>query len=79
MCYNTCCVRQTKRKYRCRFFIFIAGLLVLSSFLHYAGMLLAVDKPVIGALGTLIIEPYGVKVDARIDTGASTTSLDARN
>ncbi|MHB8110229.1 MAG: ATP-dependent zinc protease family protein [Syntrophorhabdaceae bacterium] len=41
--------------------------------------LLAGDKPIVGALERVIIEPYGVRVTARIDTGAATSSLDARN
>lgn len=67
-----------KKAFYCRFFIVI---LVCASFivLTLSGDAMAVDKPVIGAIEHVIIEPYGVKVDARIDTGASTTSLDARN
>ena len=37
------------------------------------------DKPVIGAEEYVSILPYGFMVPARIDTGAATTSLDARN
>jgi hypothetical protein len=42
-----------------------------------SGDILAVDKPVVGAIEHVIIEPFGVRVDAGIDTGASATSLDA--
>ncbi len=37
------------------------------------------DKPVIGAEEYVRILPYGFTLPARIDTGAATTSLDARN
>lgn len=37
------------------------------------------DKTTIGALEDVVIEPYGIRLQARIDTGAATTSLDARN
>jgi hypothetical protein len=43
------------------------------------GAAVATDKPVIGAVEHVILEPQGIKITARIDTGAATTSLDARN
>jgi len=36
------------------------------------------EKITIGAMEEVILLPWGVKLPARIDTGASTTSLDAR-
>ena len=57
--------------------LIIAG--VSMCILFFSGKIVANEKPVIGAIEHVIIEPYGVKVDARIDTGASTSSLDARN
>jgi hypothetical protein len=60
---------------------FLVSLIVFFCLTGFAvpGDILAVEKPVIGAIEHVIIEPFGVRVDARIDTGASTTSLDARN
>lgn len=62
-------------------FRFLVSFIVFFCLIGFApsGDILAADKPVIGAIEHVIIEPFGVKVDARIDTGASTTSLDARN
>lgn len=40
---------------------------------------IAQDKRVLGATETVRIEPEGLLVVARLDTGASTTSLDARS
>ena len=40
---------------------------------------MAQDKQTIGAQEEVLIEPYGIRIPARIDTGAATTSLDARN
>ncbi|MDD3846698.1 MAG: RimK/LysX family protein [Syntrophorhabdaceae bacterium] len=37
------------------------------------------DKPVIGAEEYVTVMPYGFTIPARVDTGAATTSLDARN
>lgn len=40
---------------------------------------MAQDRVTIGAREVVIIEPYGIRIPARIDTGASTTSLHAKN
>jgi len=37
-----------------------------------------IDKIVIGAVEDIILLPWGIKMPARIDTGAATTSLDVR-
>lgn len=55
---------------------------VILSFLGFflsCAILEASDKPVIGADEYVFILPYKIKVPARVDTGAATTSLDARN
>jgi hypothetical protein len=55
---------------------------VILSFLGFflsCTILEASDKPVIGADEYVFILPYKIKVPARVDTGAATTSLDARN
>lgn len=56
-----------------------AILLSLLGFFLSCNILLASDKPVIGADEYVFILPYKIKVPARVDTGAATTSLDARN
>jgi len=56
----------------------MAALLCFSCMLG-GDTLLASDKPIIGAEEYVIVMPYGFKVPARVDTGAATTSLDARN
>ena len=40
---------------------------------------MANDKTIIGTVEDVILLPWGVKLPARIDTGAATSSLDARN
>jgi len=55
---------------------------VILSFLGFflsCAIMEASDKPVIGADEYVFILPYKIKVPARVDTGAATTSLDARN
>jgi|EPASupsiteSAE347_1022098.scaffolds.fasta_scaffold00240_31 hypothetical protein len=37
------------------------------------------EKTIIGAVEDVIILPWGIKLPARIDTGAATSSIDARN
>jgi hypothetical protein len=37
------------------------------------------DKTVVGEVEDVILMPWGIKLPARIDTGASTSSLDARD
>lgn len=56
---------------------FIASFFITSLFFYVPVM--AGDMITIGAQEDVLIEPYGIKVPARIDTGATTTSLDARN
>src|SRR3989304_6301611 len=42
------------------------------------GTVEATDRVTIGLLEDVILLPWGVKIPARIDTGAATSSLDAR-
>lgn len=39
----------------------------------------ATDKPVLGAVEEVVLLPWGIAVRARVDTGAATSSMDARN
>jgi hypothetical protein len=63
--------------------LFLSGGLVFLAFLSlllvgtkgaYAG-----DKMIVGEVEDVILLPWGIKLPARIDTGASTSSLDARD
>jgi hypothetical protein len=55
------------------------SLLVLASFVLFTPeMLRAEDKVTIGGVEDVILLPWGVKLPARIDTGAAKSSLDAR-
>jgi len=69
-------------KGRSRIFILrLMGLigLPLSVFLLFvAGIVHAQEKITIGEVEDVVLIPWGVKLPARIDTGAATTSLDAR-
>jgi hypothetical protein len=47
-------------------------------FLHAPGVVNGEEKIVIGAVEDVILLPWGVKLPARIDTGAAKSSLDAR-
>jgi len=47
-------------------------------FLLAAGMLDAGEKITVGEVEDVVLMPWGVKLPARIDTGAATSSLDAR-
>jgi hypothetical protein len=47
--------------------------------LSCSGLTEASDKTVIGAVEEVLLLPWGVRMLARIDTGATTTSLDARD
>jgi len=54
---------------------------VVFAFFMSLGLLLAnaEEKIIIGAVEDIVILPWNVKMPARIDTGAATTSIDARN
>jgi len=45
----------------------------------YAGVHAADDKTIVGEVEDVILMPWGIKLPARIDTGAATSSLDARD
>lgn len=47
-------------------------------FLFVAGIVHAEEKITIGSVEDVILLPWGQKIPARIDTGAATSSLDAR-
>jgi len=53
--------------------------LVVMLFLLDGGMVQAEEKITIGLVEDVILLPWGVRVPARIDTGAATSSLDARH
>jgi hypothetical protein len=52
--------------------------LMLTILLLLLGEASAEDKMVIGEVEEVILMPWGVRLPARIDTGAATSSLDAR-
>ena len=57
----------------------LLSLSVLASFfLVIPGMISAEEKVMIGGVEDVILLPWGVKLPARIDTGAAKSSLDAR-
>jgi hypothetical protein len=58
-------------------FVWLAGLAVL--FLIPGGAMASEEKISIGLVEEIILLPWGVKMPARIDTGAATSSLDARD
>ncbi len=77
--------RMTKgMKHKRRSLIFILrpmgliGLNVWVFLFFMAGMAYAEEKVTIGEVEDVVLLPWGVKVPARIDTGAATSSLDAR-
>ena len=47
-------------------------------FLFTPGVALAEEKTVIGGVEDVILLPWGIKLPARVDTGAAKSSLDAR-
>jgi hypothetical protein len=55
-------------------------LILIVIFLHLLFTItMANDKTIIGTVEDVILLPWGVKLPARIDTGAATSSLDVRN
>ncbi|MEN6617420.1 MAG: RimK/LysX family protein [Syntrophorhabdus sp.] len=69
---------RSLRKFRCLVLVLFAFTICSILFLACED-LLAEDKPILGALERVVIEPYGIRITARVDTGAATSSLDARN
>jgi len=57
---------------------FLAAILVLSGGASW-GRAAPADKPVIGAVEDVVLLPWGMRVRARVDTGAATSSVDARD
>jgi len=57
---------------------FISVLIWTALFLFVAGIVHAEEKVTIGLVEDVILLPWGLKIPARIDTGAATSSLDAR-
>jgi len=53
-------------------------LLMLTIFLFPLGKASAQDKLVVGEVEEIVLKPWDVRLPARIDTGAATSSLDAR-
>jgi hypothetical protein len=53
--------------------------IVFISILWFGGVLKAEEKIAVGVVEEVVLLPWGVKLPARIDTGAATTSLDARD
>lgn len=69
----------TNNFYKWIIFLFsLAALLFCGHFFSDINAM-AQDKQIIGAQEEVLIEPYGIRIPARIDTGAATTSLDARD
>jgi hypothetical protein len=57
----------------------LAGAALLGLFLGpLPGHAAAVDKPTLGPAAEVLLLPWGIRVQARVDTGAATSSLDAR-
>jgi hypothetical protein len=56
-----------------------AVLFTLLFFLGGGQLLMAQDKITIGLVEEIILLPWGVKIPARIDTGAAVSSLDVRD
>jgi hypothetical protein len=52
--------------------------LILIIFLLSLGTVSAKDKMIVGEVEEVVLKPWGVRLPARIDTGAATSSLDAR-
>lgn len=52
---------------------------LLAIFLLLAGAGSAADKITIGAIEEILLLPWGIRVPARVDTGALRSTLDARN
>jgi hypothetical protein len=65
----------TKKKVKSRL-VYVALLMVIFVF---GGMVEAKERITVGLVEEVILLPWGVKLPARIDTGAAQTSLDARN
>ncbi len=60
--------------------VFPLGLLLLFFlFLFAGGPVNAADRVTIGLVEEIILLPWGIKMPARIDTGAASSSLDVRN
>lgn len=53
--------------------------IILISILWAGGVLAAEETMAVGVVEEVVLLPWGVKLPARIDTGATTTSLDARD
>jgi hypothetical protein len=67
------------RKCPARLFAGLMSLLVLIILLLPLGKGSAGEKMTIGEVEDVILMPWGVRLPARIDTGAATSSLDARD
>ncbi len=59
-----------------RLVIFLISTIIMGSFMPF---LYADEKTTIGAVEDVIVLPWNLRLPARIDTGAATTSIDARN
>ncbi len=57
---------------------FTVVVLSISFFSFLPGLIRAEERMIIGAVEEVMLMPWGVKLPARIDTGAARTSLDAR-
>jgi hypothetical protein len=56
----------------------LAAFVLLAPALGMPGPALAADKPTLGPTAEVILLPWGIRARARVDTGAATSSLDAR-
>ena len=57
---------------------FVSLSILAPVFLFLPGIVAAEEKTVLGGIEDVILLPWGIKLPARIDTGAAKSSLDAR-
>ncbi len=70
---------MTFRNKRAKTFIVSIALVLLPGMFATGFDLSGAEDVTIGAVEDVVLLPWGVRLPARIDTGAATTSLDARN
>jgi hypothetical protein len=63
---------------RAGFTVCLAASVLLAPALGMPGPALASDRPTLGPTTEVILLPWGIRAQARVDTGAATSSLDAR-
>lgn len=68
-----CCLYKT---FKILFVLVVASLILMSAF---QAISLPAEMEIIGSIEEVVLLPWNIKLLARIDTGAATSSLDARN